>query len=229
MMLDTRYVERRDRLADYFDRHALEAWTRLTSDAPLGRVRAAVRAGRDDMRSVLLDMLPPDLSGRRVLDAGCGPGQLSIELARRGADVVASDLSPRLVALAAERMPADLAGRVRFTAGDMLDASLGRFDHVVLMDSVIHYAAPDLGRAIATLAERTARSLVFTFVPGSPLLALRLAVGHLFPRADRAPDVVPISPKRIEALLRGRGLSAGRHHRVSSGFYVSDAQEVLVG
>ena len=181
------------------------------------------------MRAGLLDMLPADLAGRRVLDAGCGAGQLSVELARRGADVVAIDLSPRLVSLASGRLPAGLAGRVRFAAGDMLDAALGRFAHVVLMDSVIHYAAPDLGRAVATLAGRTAHSVVFTFVPRSTLLALRLAVGHLFPRADRAPEVVPISPRHVEALLRARGLSPGRHRRVSSGFYVSDLQEVLVG
>ena len=40
-----------------------------------------------------------DLSGRRVLDAGCGTGTLAIELARRGAEVVAIDISPTLVAL----------------------------------------------------------------------------------------------------------------------------------
>ena len=46
----------RGELETYFDRTAVEAWARLTSDAPVGRIRATVRAGRDDMRSTLLSL-----------------------------------------------------------------------------------------------------------------------------------------------------------------------------
>ena len=41
-----------------------------------------------------------------MLDAGCGTGALAIEAARRGAEVLAIDLSPTLVDLARERAPA---------------------------------------------------------------------------------------------------------------------------
>ena len=41
-----RYVERRGQIEAYFDRTAVQAWTALTSDAPVGRIRATVRAGR---------------------------------------------------------------------------------------------------------------------------------------------------------------------------------------
>ncbi len=44
------YEARRQQLTDYFDRTAAAAWERLTSDAPVGRIRATVRAGRDTMR-----------------------------------------------------------------------------------------------------------------------------------------------------------------------------------
>ncbi len=92
------YAARRGELKTYFDRTAADAWSKLTSDAPVSRIRATVRAGRDAMRAQLLSWLPADLSGRRVLDAGCGTGAFAVELARRGADVVAIDLSPTLVA-----------------------------------------------------------------------------------------------------------------------------------
>jgi magnesium-protoporphyrin O-methyltransferase len=131
------YDARRGELETYFDRTAVEAWKRLTSDAPVGRIRATVRAGRDSMRGALLSWLPADMSGLRLLDAGCGTGALAIEAARRGAEVVAIDISPTLVGLAHERAPRDLgAGRVTFRVGDMLDPTLGRFDHVVAMDSL---------------------------------------------------------------------------------------------
>lgn len=96
------YLERRGELETYFDRTAVDAWERLTSDAPVGRIRATVRAGRDAMRNTLLSWLPLNMNGVRLLDAGCGTGSLSIEAARRGARVVAIDLSPTLVSVARE-------------------------------------------------------------------------------------------------------------------------------
>ncbi len=226
------YAQRRSQLEAYFDRTAAEAWSRLTSDAPLGRIRATVRAGRDAMRETLLGWLPPDLRGRRVLDAGCGTGALAVAAARRGADVVAVDLSPTLIGLAQERAPRDLgAGSVEFQVGDMLSPALGRFDHVVAMDSLIHYAAPDIVRALAALASRADESLLITFVPRTPALAAMHAVGRLFPRGDRAPAVEPVG----EAALRRRlaqepglaGWRPARTARITSGFYISQALEVL--
>ena len=164
------YEKRRGQLETYFDRTAVEAWARLTSEAPVSRIRATVRAGRDQMRQTFLDWLPTDLSGRRVLDAGCGTGALAVDLARRGADVLAIDLSPTLVALAQERAPTDLgAGRVDFMAGDMLKAPLGEFDHVVAMDSLIHYRTDDAVKALAALGARANRSILFTFAPRTPV------------------------------------------------------------
>ena len=151
------YAARRGELLEYFDRTAVEAWKRLTSDAPVNRIRATVRAGRDDMRRTLLGWLPEDLRGARVLDAGCGTGALSVEAARRGAHVVAIDLSPTLIALARERLPHDLGlGTIEFHVGDMLDVTLGRFDYVVAMDLLIHYRPHDTVRVLAGLAQRTA-------------------------------------------------------------------------
>ena len=103
-MSSVNYEQRRGELEHYFDRTAAATWARLTSDAPVGRIRQTVRAGRDSMRATLLDWLPQDLHGRRLLDAGFGTGALAIEAAKRGAEVVAIDLSPTLVELARDRL-----------------------------------------------------------------------------------------------------------------------------
>ncbi|HRD95418.1 MAG TPA: magnesium protoporphyrin IX methyltransferase, partial [Rubrivivax sp.] len=63
------YQHRRSEIEHYFDRTAAQTWARLTSDAPVGRIRATVRAGRERMRTTLLSWLPGDLRGRRILDA----------------------------------------------------------------------------------------------------------------------------------------------------------------
>ena len=230
-MPTTTYVERRGQLETYFDRTAVDTWSRLTSDAPVGRIRATVRAGRDGMRSKLLDWLPQDLRGARVLDAGCGAGQLAIELARRGASVLAVDLSPTLVGLAGERTPADLPGRIDFHVGDMLDPAYGEFDHVVAMDSLVHYHAADTVRVIAGLAARTRVSMLFTFAPRTPALAAMHAVGGLLPRGQRAPSIVPVAESTLRRLLQQNpeleDWGAGRTARVSRGFYISQAFEVV--
>ena len=82
------FAKTRDQLETYFDRTAAKAWEVLTSDLPVSGIRARVRAGRDEMRLILLGSLPADLKGARVLDAGCGTGQISLDLAARGAQVV---------------------------------------------------------------------------------------------------------------------------------------------
>lgn len=226
------YHERRGELETYFDRTAAEAWSRLTSDAKVSRIRATVRAGRDRMRQTLLGWLPEDLAGRRVLDAGCGTGALAVEAARRGAHVVAIDLSPTLVALARERTPRDLgAGGIEFRVGDMLDPGLGRFDHTVAMDSLIHYRLRDIVRVLAGLAARTERSLVGTFAPKTPALALMHGAGRLFPRGDRAPSIEPVREATLRRLLTAEpgldGWRPARSERIASGFYTSQGLELV--
>jgi magnesium-protoporphyrin O-methyltransferase len=228
-MLDATYEQRRGQIETYFDRTAVAAWERLTSDAPVGRVRATVRAGRDRMRSTLLSWLPEDLRGKRILDAGCGTGAYAVEAARRGAEVVAIDLSPTLVELARSRLPAVLAERIDFRSGDMLDPALGAFDHVVAMDSIIHYRTEDAVAALAQLAERTASTIHFTFAPRTPLLALMISIGRLFPRGNRAPWLEPMAQEKIAALMAQHpalgGWQTGRTLHISSGFYQSQAME----
>ena len=232
-MAHTTYLERRDQIETYFDRTAAQAWERLTSTAPVGRIRATVRAGRDQMRGTLLSWLPQDMRGLSLLDAGCGTGALAMEAAQRGAEVVAIDLSPTLVQLARERhqsLPANgQGGSIHFTSGDMLDESLGHFDHVVAMDSLIHYDTPDIVAALERLSLRTRGSLLFTFAPRTPLLAAMHSVGRLFPRSDRSPALTPVAQPKLREGLTGRigttGWTEGRSQRVASGFYTSQAWE----
>jgi magnesium-protoporphyrin O-methyltransferase len=225
------YDETKGRLELYFDRTATETWKRLTSDAPVSRIRATVRAGRDRMRTTLLSCLPTDLTGRRVLDAGCGVGQMSAELAARGAEVVAVDLSPSLIGIARSRTPAALAGQIDYRAGDMLDPSLGHFDHVVAMDSLIHYAPADMVSALDRLAERTGISILYTIAPRTLLLGLMHLVGKAFPRSDRSPAIHPVRETVLrQRLAEAPGLGAwrpGRAARISSGFYISQKMELI--
>ena len=230
-MATSGYQQRRDEIEHYFDRTALNAWKQLTSNSPVSRIRRTVRAGRDQMRALLLEGLGPDLHGKRLLDAGCGTGALSIEAARRGAEVVAIDISPGLIDLARERTPADLgSGSIDFGVGDMLSADLGEFDHVVAMDSLIHYQTADVIEAVCGLAIRCRESIQFTFAPSTPALEVMHAVGRFFPRGDRAPSIVPVRENRLREQLanepRLQDWQVTNVGAIRSGFYQSCACEI---
>ena len=96
-----------------------------------------------------LEILAP-LSGKRILDVGCGPGRYAIAFALRGArEVVGVDFAPAMLHLA--RSSADATGtrdRTRFVSGDFMAVDLqGPFDAAVaigyceyLTDPVAHLA-----------------------------------------------------------------------------------------
>ncbi|MEM1403331.1 MAG: magnesium protoporphyrin IX methyltransferase [Pseudomonadota bacterium] len=231
-MSETSYHQRRAEIEHYFDRTAVDAWSRLTTTDPVSRIRQTVREGRDEMRLRLLNWLPKDLTGLRVLDAGCGTGLLSVDMARRGANVLAVDLSPQLIELARERLPRDVgSGRINFVVGDMASAAEGEFDHIVAMDSLIHYAVSDGVNVLAQLAPRVRGSILFTHAPATPLLRAMHAAGKLFPRSDRSPAIQPVSQQALRKMMgQHPALEAwheGRAERTHRGFYISQAQELV--
>jgi magnesium-protoporphyrin O-methyltransferase len=220
-----RYQQSRTQLETYFDQTARKAWEDLTSDVPVSGIRATVRAGRDAMRDLLLATLPADMTGQRLLDAGCGTGALAIAAAQRGAQVVAVDVSLGLIDVAKQRAPKGLP--ITWCVGDMRSHNLGNFDHVVAMDSLIHYDAADVLGVLKAWADRTAH-IAFTFAPGTPLLRTMHAVGKMFPRSDRSPAIKPIAEAHLRsAILTAMPIwSITQSQRISSGFYKSHAMEL---
>jgi SAM-dependent methyltransferase len=77
------------------------------------------------------------LSGRRLLDVGCGTGKSFEPLAARGYQVTACDLSPAMVARARAKAP----DGARVLVADMrrLPVTLGAFDLVICLDDAINY------------------------------------------------------------------------------------------
>ena len=212
----------RDRVETYFDRTATQTWERLTSHEKVSRIRETVRKGRDRMRALMLSRLPLDLRGARVLDAGCGTGAMAGDLAQRGAQVTAVDISPQLIDIAKRRLHPAFADQVDFRAGDLSDPALGGFDFVLAMDSLIYYRDADIGRVIGGLADRTREAVVFTVAPRTPFLMAFWTMGRLFPRSDRSPTMVPHDAARLALHCPGR---LTKIDRITSGFYISECLE----
>ena len=224
------YDQTLERVETYFDNTATETWERLTADSPVSKVRETVRAGRDQMRSLIIDQLPTDLRSQRVLDAGCGTGQMTVELAKRGASVLACDISPSLVDIAKRRTPPELLNQITFISGDMLNKDLGFFDHVVAMDSLIYYAAADIGSALRTLERRVSGKIIFTVAPRTKLLLCMWYIGKVFPRSDRSPEMIPHNFHNLARQMTTAGVSRRLQSidMVVSGFYISQALELCL-
>ncbi len=229
--MDTAYQTRRAELQTYFDETASVTWQKLTSTAPVSGIRATVRAGREAMHNEVLSWLPQDMTGLRILDAGCGTGTFAVEAAKRGATVLAIDIARSLVETAAERITDPVVrSRITWRVGDMTSPDLGEFDHMLAMDSIIHYDARDMAAMVAKILPRIRRSAIFTYAPQTPLLSAMHFAGKFFPRSDRAPAIVPVSGGRLMDLLAAETNDAwrgNRKHRVNSTFYISEAREVV--
>src|SRR5215216_8209933 len=109
----------------------------------------------------------------RVLEVGCGPGHLSIRLARQhGLDVTGLDLDPAMIERAranAYRARDGEERRPSFLVGDVaaLPFPDGTFDLVVSTMSMHHWADPAAGLTeIARALRPDARALVWDFRPG---------------------------------------------------------------
>lgn len=101
-------------------------------------------------RSLLRDV---PQRARRALDVGCGAGALARAIARQGLEVVAIDVSRRMIALARARTPRDLS--VEYLAGDVMTEPIpqGGFDVVVTVNMVHHLP---LSSIVPRLAAATA-------------------------------------------------------------------------
>ena len=219
------YLAKRARLENYFNEVSSDAWDKLTSNEPVSFVRQLVREGREKMQLAIMEKLPKDLTGLRVLDAGCGTGALSRMLDERGAEVVGVDISDKLIEVAKKRSGSN--SNIEYFSGDMKEESFGNFDYIIAMDSLIHYSTEDVMSSLVDFSKRANISVFFTIIPSTFVLRTKLHLGKFFPKSERSPEVVPIGwrqLRKLEALEVNTSLE--KIKRIKSFFYVSEAWEL---
>jgi SAM-dependent methyltransferase len=129
-------------------------------------------------------LLPHLTDGQRLLDVGCGPGTLTVDLARRvgpNGSVVGIDLSPAVVQEATAHAAAQGAGNATFRTGDFRAGDLtdGSFDVVHAHQVLQHLRDPvgalaamgRLARPGGIVAARDSDYQAFVWTPSDPRLA----------------------------------------------------------
>jgi SAM-dependent methyltransferase len=154
------------------------------------------------VKRIAADVAAVAPAGGQILEVGCGPGLLSLRLARQhGFEVTGLDLDPAMIARARaniDRAPNGEGRRPSFLVGDVAALAFPdrSFDLVVSTLSMHHWADPAAGLAeIGRVLRPGARALIWDFRPG--------ARPHPFgPRHAHMPDPADHthgSPLRVES------------------------------
>ena len=150
---------------------------------------AGALSGTDTLETWLLARVARHADGGPVVEAGCGPGQVTAYLAEAGADATGIDVSPRMIEEARSRFPdgsyevGDLRRLMRPTTAEGWAA-------VVSWYSLIHLASAELPDAIGALARPLA--------PGG-LLVLAVHAGSGVRHRDSWFDI----PVDLDVVLHG--------------------------
>ena len=177
------------------------------------------------------------LSGRGILDVGCGGGILAESLAQRGARVTAIDASYAPLAVAKlhrheSRVEIDYR---RMTAEQLADAEPMRYDVVTCMELLEH--VPDPGSLVAACARllrpggdlfvstlnRNPKSFLLAIVVGEHLLRLLPRGTHSYARFLRPSEVDEMARASGLRLLELKGLA---YNPLTRRFRMSDDIDV---
>jgi magnesium-protoporphyrin O-methyltransferase len=219
---------RKAALRDYFGPGGYERWKSIYGDGPISYIRRSVREGHAQVVEQALAWVDEAAQGRslRILDAGCGPGIVSLALARRGHTVVGCDLSEQMVETSRQRLanePPAVRDRATFVVSDMetvghkLDGAT--FDLAICLDVLLYYPEAELAGILRHLTNLGPHHLVFTYAPASFLFRAMHWFGKRFPRKQRATtlEIIGEDAVRRAVLINKRNLVRQRHF--SKGFY----------
>lgn len=160
--------------------------------------------------------LLPDVAGSRVLDLGCGAGQLAHHLAESGAaEVIGLDVSERMLAVArAERAHQ----RLTYLLQPMETAEFpaGRFDLVV--SSLAFHYVEDYAGLVARIATWLVPGGVLVFSTEHPIFLARASDEGLVRDGDGQPLYWTIDRYGVEGLREQRWFREGvqKFHRMLS-------------
>jgi magnesium-protoporphyrin O-methyltransferase len=230
----TNLTQHKQKLLDYFDGLGFERWSAIYGDAELSGVRKTIREGHTAMLETAVAWLCDGESRvqndgllTHVLDAGCGTGLLTVELAQHGMQVTAIDLAPHMAQATQRAAVAAGVGALVDARSSDLELVTGSYHAVACLDVLIHYPTNDLERMVAHLAGMARERMVLTYAPHEPLLAALHWLGGRFPNANRRTDIQMISERRFTQALNQCGMQVRRTARVSRGFYHVTLVEAL--
>lgn len=204
---------------DYFSNTGFERWKRIYGDEAVNRIQHSIRVGHQRTCDRVLDWLG-NISGKSICDAGCGLGSLSLPLAQRGAQVLATDISEKMILEASHRrqqlqLPPD---NPHFEVLE-LERIGGHYDIVICLDVLIHYPLAQVEKMLAHHSSLAGEHLLITYAPKTLLFAALKKVGEFFPGANKTTRAYQHRSEDIEAILLRQGWKIVRRAAIDDKFY----------
>lgn len=172
-------------------------------------------------RPAMLSLLG-DVSGKRVLDAGCGSGVLAAELLRRGARVTGFDASGPMVAIARERLGPTADLFVADLNEPLDELATASFD-VVVASLAMHYVE-DWQRPLSEFSRVLVADGVVAISTHHPTMDWPIAGGSYF-ETRKYTDTWTVGGKEIAIAYWRRPLTAMTDAFAAAGFTIESLTE----
>jgi magnesium-protoporphyrin O-methyltransferase len=218
------------RVESYFKTSGFSRWAAIYGDGGLPPIWRIIREGHDRVIEQVVDWIQDDRCGT-ALDAGCGTGKLSVQLADCGYEVHGFDISAPMVSLARHLNQDRSSGNSpKFFVGNIADVQSrgGTYELVCCLDVLFHYPYAEVKTMLERLSSLCERKLIGTFALGTPFNALWMEVGkRFFHKKNRMTNLFMLSYDQVEQVLYRAGFRITRTRRVKRFFYDSFVFEAI--
>ncbi len=217
------------RVRKYFETSGFSRWTAIYGAGDIPPVWKVIRDGHARALDTVSSWLS-NSKGHTVLDAGCGTGNLSIELAHHGYEVDAFDVSAPMIHFAKYIN----AGRTKgiapqFMVGDIaaLAGQERHYDIVCCLDVLFHYPLEEVRDMLTRLAGLAGHKVVGSFALRTPMNDLWMNIGGRFHAKNRMTKLHMFSYDEVEQILYRAGFRMTRKERIKFFFYDSFVFEAV--
>ena len=217
------------RVRKYFETSGFSRWTAIYGSGDVPPIWKVIRDGHDRALETVVSWVST-AKGHTALDAGCGTGNLSVELAHHGFEVDAFDVSAPMIHFAKYIN----AGRTKgiapqFLVGDIaaLAGKARRYDVVCCLDVLFHYPYEEVADMLTRLSSLAAHKIVGSFALRTPMNDFWMKVGQRFHAKNRMTKLHMFSYDEIERVLYRAGFKMTRKKRIKFFFYDSFVFEAV--
>jgi magnesium-protoporphyrin O-methyltransferase len=213
----------------YFETSGFSRWTAIYGSGDIPPIWKVIRDGHQRAIEAVLSFIESD-PHHTALDAGCGTGNLAIELANRNYEVDAFDVSAPMIHFAKYIN----TGRTRgtppnFMVGDIaaLAGEKKTYDLVCCLDVLFHYPYEEVESMLSGLAHLSAHKLVASFALRTPFNDFWMKVGQRFHAKNRMTKLYMFTYDQVEQILYRAGYKIARTKRIKFFFYDSFVFEAI--